>query len=71
MTAPFILLDDARTEAASDARLYQGPVEIVVARRVEEVEAALTRIAALAAEHVEDAAGGRGEGQATGSAPWV
>lgn len=45
--APFILLDDARSEGASDARLYEDAVEIVVARRAEEVEAALERIAAV------------------------
>ncbi|MDT0506740.1 aminodeoxychorismate synthase component I [Novosphingobium sp. MMS21-SN21R] len=44
--APFILLDDARSEGASDARLYEQALEIVVARRPDEVEQALTRIAA-------------------------
>lgn len=44
--APFILLDDARAEAASDARLYEDVLELVVARRAEEVEAALAQIAA-------------------------
>ena len=43
---PFILLDDARSDDASDARLYEQPLEIVVARRADEVEAALDRIAA-------------------------
>ncbi|WP_298289826.1 aminodeoxychorismate synthase component I [Novosphingobium sp.] len=43
---PFILLDDARTEGASDARLYEDALEVVVARRVDEVEAALAQIAA-------------------------
>ena len=47
MPAPFILLDDARSQGASDARLYREPLEIVVARRVEEVAPALERIAAL------------------------
>ncbi|MBV1917267.1 MAG: aminodeoxychorismate synthase component I [Sphingomonadaceae bacterium] len=47
MPDPFILLDDARQHNAADARLYQGPVEIVIARRGDEVEAALERIAAL------------------------
>ena len=47
MNAPFILLDDARSQGASDARLYRAPVEIVVARRAEEVAPALERIAAL------------------------
>ena len=47
MPAPFVLLDDARTEGASDARLYTGAREIVVARRAEEVAGALARIDAL------------------------
>lgn len=47
MTAdPFILLDDAREEGAGPARLYTAPGEIVVARRPDEVEAALARIGA-------------------------
>lgn len=50
MDAPFILLDDARPHGASPARLYEAPREVVVARRVDEVEPALARIAALAAE---------------------
>jgi len=50
MPAPFILLDDARSEGASDARLYRKPVEIVVARRAEEVAPALERIEALSRE---------------------
>ena len=45
--APFILLDDARAQGASDARLYRDPVELVVARRPEEVAPALDRIAEL------------------------
>ena len=44
---PFILLDDARPDGASDARLYRGPVELVVARRPEEVAPALARIEEL------------------------
>ncbi len=44
--APFILLDDAREEGAGPARLYTAPAEIVVARRAEDVEAALARIGA-------------------------
>ena len=48
--APFILLDDARTSGASDARLYEQPVEIVVARRVDDVAPALARIAATPGE---------------------
>ncbi len=47
MPAPFILLDDARPDGASDARLYRGPGEVVVARRVEEVQPALDRLATL------------------------
>ena len=50
MRAPFILLDDARSEAASPARLYRNPREIVVARRPEEVSPALARIEGLAAK---------------------
>ena len=48
MAEPLILLDDARAEGASDARVYRAPAEIVVARRVEEVAPALERIAELA-----------------------
>jgi para-aminobenzoate synthetase / 4-amino-4-deoxychorismate lyase len=50
MAAPFILLDDARPEGASDARLYRAPVELVVARRPDEVAPALERIEALQRE---------------------
>ena len=48
MVEPFILLDDARTEGPSDARLYRAPAELVVARRAAEVPAALARIEELA-----------------------
>ncbi len=44
--APFILLDDARSEGASDARLYEQALEVVIARRPDEVESALAKIAA-------------------------
>ncbi|MFA7603593.1 MAG: aminodeoxychorismate synthase component I [Novosphingobium sp.] len=47
MARPFILLDDARAEGASDARLYRDPGEVVVARQPEEVAPALARIEAL------------------------
>ena len=50
MAEPFVLLDDARREGASDARLYREPQELVVARRGEEVAPALERIARLASE---------------------
>jgi len=53
MSDPFILLDDARPEGASPARLYEHPRELVVARRVEEVLPALERIAALQSEGAE------------------
>ena len=49
MPAPFILLDDARSDGASPARLYQQPLELVIARRASEVAAALERIAELSA----------------------
>jgi para-aminobenzoate synthetase/4-amino-4-deoxychorismate lyase len=47
MAKPFVLLDDARCEGAADARLYRDPVEVVVARSADEVEAALARMDAL------------------------
>ena len=50
MNQPFILLDDARSPGASDARLYRAPAECVVARRADQVAPALERIAALAAQ---------------------
>ncbi|MFN5243948.1 MAG: aminodeoxychorismate synthase component I, partial [Novosphingobium sp.] len=49
MNGPFILLDEARPEGASPARLYRDPLELVVARRVEDVAPALARIEALRA----------------------
>ncbi|MCJ1961134.1 aminodeoxychorismate synthase component I [Novosphingobium mangrovi (ex Hu et al. 2023)] len=50
MTEPFILLDDARTHGAVDARLYRSPVEIVSARAPEEVLPALARMEELSRE---------------------
>ncbi|MFC4294278.1 aminodeoxychorismate synthase component I [Novosphingobium tardum] len=50
---PFVLLDDARADGASDARLYRAPLEIVVARRADEVEPALARLEAMRAEGAE------------------
>ena len=50
MPSPFILLDDARADGASPARLYQNPREVVVARCVDDVLPALERIAALRSE---------------------
>ncbi|WP_310533625.1 aminodeoxychorismate synthase component I [Novosphingobium sp.] len=47
MPAPFILLDDARSEGASPARFYRDPVELVIARRGDEVLPALDKLAAL------------------------
>lgn len=44
---PLILLDDARETGASDARLYRAPIELVVARKPEEVAPALARIEEL------------------------
>ncbi len=41
---PFLLLDDARMDRAEPSRLYQDPVQIVVARRPEEVLPALAEI---------------------------
>ena len=45
--SPFILLDDARISDASAARLYEDPLEIVEARRADEVHSALARIGEL------------------------
>jgi para-aminobenzoate synthetase/4-amino-4-deoxychorismate lyase len=53
MTDPFILLDDARPDGASDARLYRSPHEVVVARRAEEVGPALDRLEALRGQGFE------------------
>ncbi|MCJ2184132.1 aminodeoxychorismate synthase component I [Novosphingobium sp. 1949] len=50
MTEPFILLDDARSRDAADARLYRDPVEIVRARAPQDIPAALARIEALSRE---------------------
>lgn len=44
--SPFVLLDDARVQGAAPARLYREPLEIVVARRPEDVPEALDRIGA-------------------------
>ncbi len=44
--SPFLLLDDARGAAASPSRLYRDPLDVVVARRPDEVAPALERIAA-------------------------
>jgi para-aminobenzoate synthetase/4-amino-4-deoxychorismate lyase len=39
--APFVLLDDARTAGASEAHLFEGPREVFVAHRPEEVAATI------------------------------
>lgn len=41
---PFVLLDDARAGGAAPARLYQGPVETIVAETVADVPAVLERL---------------------------
>ncbi len=41
---PFLLLDDARDQGAGPSRLYADPVEVIVARRPEDVQPALARI---------------------------
>ena len=38
---PFVLLDDARAEGASDAQLFEDPREVFVARRPEDVDPTL------------------------------
>jgi para-aminobenzoate synthetase/4-amino-4-deoxychorismate lyase len=50
MPEPFVLLDDARTTGAADARLYRHPRAIVTAMRGHEVDGALARIEALSRE---------------------
>lgn len=55
LRAPFVLLDDARSEG-EPARLYTDPVAIVAAHRLEEVAPALARLRAAAGEGL-DAAG--------------
>ena len=50
---PFILLDDARPEGASAARLYRAPTEVVVARRAADVAPALARLDALREQGLE------------------
>ena len=50
MPEPFVLLDDARSAGAADARLYRHPREIVTAMRGNEVAGALARIEALSRE---------------------
>jgi para-aminobenzoate synthetase/4-amino-4-deoxychorismate lyase len=47
MPQPFILLDDARPDGAAEARLYRDPVDVVIARRADEVEPALARLEEL------------------------
>ena len=42
--APFVLLDDARTDRPSPARLYTAPCEVIVARRAEDLGPALDRL---------------------------
>ncbi len=52
MASPFILLDDARDDGAEPARCYADPIELIIARRVDEVVPALARMRALSrAEH--------------------
>lgn len=45
-SSPFLLLDDARAHGARPARLYQRPVEIIVAQQFDEIAPALERIRA-------------------------
>ena len=50
MTAPFVLLDDARPQGAVPARLYRSPAEIVTAVHPDEVRPALERLRHAQAE---------------------
>ncbi|MEZ5688248.1 MAG: aminodeoxychorismate synthase component I [Caenibius sp.] len=47
---PFVLLDDARANGASDARLYRAPLQVFVARRPEEVAPVLAEAERALAE---------------------
>jgi para-aminobenzoate synthetase/4-amino-4-deoxychorismate lyase len=47
--APFVLLDDARTEGAGPARLYARPVRAVEARQLDAVASCLEELAGAAA----------------------
>ena len=49
--APLVLLDDARVAGAADAQLYENPAEVFLARRPEEVRAALAAADAARREH--------------------
>ena len=46
LSAPFVLLDDARAHGAAPARLYRGPTEIVTTANPAEVKACLDRLRA-------------------------
>ena len=48
---PFILLDDARSEGAVDAHLFERPSDVFVARRPEEVARVLVEAEATRAMH--------------------
>ena len=48
---PFILLDDARSEGAVDAHLFERPSDVFVARRPQDVARALTEADAARAMH--------------------
>jgi len=43
--APFVLLDNARVGGTAASRLYTAPIEVVVARRMRDVQPALDRLA--------------------------
>jgi para-aminobenzoate synthetase / 4-amino-4-deoxychorismate lyase len=42
---PFVLLDDARADGAAPARLYRNPRDVIIARSIAEVGAALRQLA--------------------------
>src|SRR5690606_8774984 len=48
---PFILLDDARSEGAVDAHLFEHPSDLFIARRPEDVARVLTEAEAARAMH--------------------
>ena len=51
VTPPFVLLDDARAEGASDARLFENPRELFIARYPQDVAATLEAAHAALDQH--------------------
>ncbi len=50
VSGPLVLLDDARSAGAAPARLYENPLDIVIASHADDLPAALARLSAAQAE---------------------